>query len=62
MCAVEHQGKSIHLRLALGAALSLEISLTTAAPNSIKAPETELEGSCTTKGFPPNIQAQEVSI
>lgn len=59
MCAEEHQGKSIYLRLALGAALSLEISLTTAAPNSMKAPETELEGSCTTKGFPPDVQAQK---
>ena len=50
------QIESRYLRLALGAALSLEISLTTAAPSSMKAPEVELEGSCTTKGLPPDMK------
>ena len=41
------------LKSAFGAALSLDISLTTAAPSSMKDPAVALEGSATTSGFPP---------
>lgn len=60
-CSRDTKPGWLHLSFALGAALSLEISCTTAAPRSMKAPAVALEGSSTTRGFPPDRGEVQIS-